>query len=266
MPNTTHDRTLTRRINTIPPLPQTGYSKASCFAKALHDCSSKISGEHYITEAVLKIIQKGDAIRLSGTHWLSPEEERKLPLKALATKILCERHNQALSGLDEFAVKFFRFLIGEESKPNTFTVNGDDLERWMLKVLCGFIFSRNTPEKITDWLPPESWLRILFGNDPLPDGTGLYHLMGEVADEHYQIALLPLPDDKAKTFVGLRFQISGFLFLFLMTPLTDAILKFTNGMRPHYRPSAIHIRYPSFERVIHFSGQEGEPVFVVVGN
>lgn len=72
------------------------FSHPQCYARALCDCSAKLSREHYVSNSVLKLL--GVEHIISHASWLSPEQcSRPLPVSALSSKVLCDRHNQALS-------------------------------------------------------------------------------------------------------------------------------------------------------------------------
>jgi hypothetical protein len=132
----------------LPPLPKTNYSHPACYLSATADCDSKISKEHYLSEAVLAEI--GNVIEISGMPWQHPAQRQHLPIDALTAKVLCRRHNSALHALDDEAAAFFRALkqIDEDfgrtsvsKKSLNFLIGGDAIERWMLKVACGICMS-----------------------------------------------------------------------------------------------------------------------------
>ncbi|MCZ6652322.1 MAG: hypothetical protein O7D91_04765 [Planctomycetota bacterium] len=53
--------------------------------------------------------------------------------------------------------------------------SGHDLERWLLKILCGITCSKNlTLDAEVDLSIPKYWLDILFGNAGFPAEQGLY--------------------------------------------------------------------------------------------
>jgi hypothetical protein len=74
-----------------------------------HDCSQTISGEHFISETVLSILNPR-ALRISGAAFIPKGETKDLPLTALRANVLCTRHNSAWSPLDTMAGEFFRAL------------------------------------------------------------------------------------------------------------------------------------------------------------
>jgi hypothetical protein len=168
--------------STTPPAPATGITHPDCYAGALRDCSTTISNEHYISEDVLTAL--GDLGPVQGFTWLGPDGTTKVvPAGALVSKVLCKRHNEALSPLDARAGQFFRQLQAADQflhhGPGTFTIylaNGHDLERWLLKTLCGVVAANiiDVAPVQRPWRPPLQWLRILFGGAPFPAGWGLY--------------------------------------------------------------------------------------------
>jgi hypothetical protein len=116
-----------------------------------NNCSSDISREHYLSANVLEQIAASEkAIKLSGAPFLAEGESKALPVQALTAKILCQRHNTALSPLDQEAGRFFDILTSAimrkatgpgSTKRNLWLASGTAVELWMLKVACGFYFS-----------------------------------------------------------------------------------------------------------------------------
>jgi hypothetical protein len=99
--------------------------------------------------------------------------------------VLCKRHNEALSPLDTWVRRFLEAIDLwrvhlPSGAPGDFhrLFNGYDLERWMLKTLCGVSACSNCPtnELTTKWNPPRAWLKILFEGAPFPFRCGLYAL------------------------------------------------------------------------------------------
>jgi hypothetical protein len=168
--------------STTPPPPATDFTHPDCYAGALRDCSTKISGEHYISADVLQAL--GDLGPVSGFTWLGPDGSAKVVAPgALVGNVLCKRHNEALSSIDARAGQFFRQLQAADEflqrAAGTFEIylaNGHDLERWLLKMLCGVVAADvvDTVQVPRPWRPPIAWLRILFGGERFPPGWGLY--------------------------------------------------------------------------------------------
>ena len=53
----------------------TGYSNPKCYARILGNCSEKLTGEHFISRSVLKIL--GNYHKISNVGWFKPETKFK---------------------------------------------------------------------------------------------------------------------------------------------------------------------------------------------
>ncbi len=169
-------------------MPTGDHQNSRCYARALRGCSTRISLEHPISAAFLDTHAVNGIINLGGLAWNDNDEPLALPVRSVASKILCKAHNTALSPLDALAGDLMTALYdvrlnmrrAKRRKPfPTFVFSGDDIERWMLKCLCGLVASGMAEVKGVDskqWQPEEAWLRTLFGEVALPDGFGLYFL------------------------------------------------------------------------------------------
>jgi hypothetical protein len=142
------------QANTSPPGPKSGHVVEGCLAAPLEDCGGKLSADHYISKALLKWLNEagysfgmpGASLIARGIPGLAPDEQRSMPPSALTVKAFCQRHNNALSPVDDEALRFFMSLAEMTTQlqtPQTSpihdfrTFNGHDLERWFLKALCG---------------------------------------------------------------------------------------------------------------------------------
>ena len=88
-----------------PPLltgPRTGYANPGCYARASKDCDEPLTREHFITDDVLGAISADvKVVVVEGAAWRDKTERRKTIGRAsLSRKMLCRRHNNALSPLD----------------------------------------------------------------------------------------------------------------------------------------------------------------------
>ncbi len=152
---------------TKPPLPRTGYAHAKCYAAPLLDCSETISREHYLSRAMLAVLGRNFRVTRPRFGWA----EKPMTEQAMTAKILCERHNERLSGLDAEGAGFVHALKtmaerldgggGEDA------FSGFDLERWLLKTLCGYV--RLDGDEV-----PEAWVRLLFCWNDLIAPCGLH--------------------------------------------------------------------------------------------
>lgn len=243
-----------------PPRPATGFSHESCYARSLRDCSSTISREHYVSEGVLRLLAEENTLEAVGFPWQSPGESRTVSLKSLTGKMLCQRHNSALACLDSVAIRWvdkLRRVSGAAGDPDEWAkeslslFHGPDIERWMLKTLCGILSSRNLPfGKEKDWSPPESWLRVLFSVDPFPAHAGVYLFMNLGADFRlyptFDFTLLRTAD----TPVGGVISFGDLRFVLTIPPDGCRLGPLTGDA--HFRPTRLHFENGHAGKVIAF--------------
>lgn len=241
---------------TCPPRPKTGYSNPRCYASQLVDCSPKLSDEHFVSHGILRVLESNGRVTIGGFDWQQEKDVLELPTaRAAVSRVLCQRHNAALSPLDGKALRFFEKLdnviLQRERRNLVFLFDGTDLERWMLKTLCGSAVSGNADIKkaqITGWKPNLLWLNILFDGKPFPDRWGLYYA-GESADQIERGFKLRTLTNGENGVYGIRIRLDDELFLLLMdTPPED--LAGTYLARYTYRPKAIGLQNAFCENVI----------------
>jgi hypothetical protein len=121
-------------------------------------------------------------VEVSGLGNKGPDEFLSVPIAGFKSKVLCERHNSALSPLDAIGHRFFKSfrtlnaeLRDKLKKPRNrgYLFNGHDIERYILKILCGDGFAnkmQGAEGRIRDWRPSPQWIRILYGLEPFPTG------------------------------------------------------------------------------------------------
>jgi len=121
------------------------YSNPKCYARILGNCSKKISNEHFISKCILEKL--GKYHRISNVGWFSRDINfKEIPAGSMKAKVLCKRHNDLLSYLDNEANNFFSELINalndnKNYKYHEANINGDYLERWMMKAFLGALSS-----------------------------------------------------------------------------------------------------------------------------
>jgi hypothetical protein len=213
-----------------------------------------MSREHYVSESLLKALNVGTApVLASGFHWLhgNPKE---VPTKALTARVLCERHNSALSPLDSVAQRLmdaFNCLNAKrqegfsDRKEHIYLFNGHDVERWVLKVLCGIVVSGNAStdgESIRGWRPSEQWLRILFGEAQFPQRWGLYMrnaVPGAQFFGTWDFRFAPLSDGPRMQGAAVSFNSCPFLLAMDDPPADRGATPFAEST---YRPKEIRVR------------------------
>jgi hypothetical protein len=142
------DGHLHRRVrNFAPPGPITNFAHPKCYLRTSRNCGSQISGEHLLSGTVLRLLDESQ-IRLRGAPWLPDGEIADSRPQDFKANILCKRHNEALSPLDDAAREFFAAVrdmyddIAVERtlsrKRKWFLFSGEELELWMIKTACGF--------------------------------------------------------------------------------------------------------------------------------
>ena len=196
----------------------TGVKTVGCYAAQLGDCDgNSLSAEHYISRNVLQ--QIGDNVTFQGFPWA--EEPRSIGIGAATARILCARHNNALSPLDSAAGEFFRCLVdfhaGDLHGVHQF--DGEDIERWMMKVLFGLIASRNAgrhdkQKRRSD--PPREFLEVLFWDVPLGllglrRGLYFFETPDDPALQANVITFIPKTYEQGHPEAGMLFGLSAVL-------------------------------------------------------
>ncbi len=165
-----------------------GHPLPGCYAKSLGNCSGSLTGEHYISRSVLKLLSDdGKTVPFQGLSWQPRGKSQDISINTFQSKILCGDHNSQLTGLDAMAgsivetVERFHMELTEDdtgSSDLNFAVDGFQLERWLLKVIVGAAFSGNlaraSGEAVRDFIPNEQIIEVLFGKRRFPRGWGLY--------------------------------------------------------------------------------------------
>jgi hypothetical protein len=249
--------------------PKSGSSHPRCYARSLGDCSRQISKEHYVTHSILRVLMAGPGPRISGAKGKEPGETVSAASVSFARKMLCSRHNSGLSELDDAGKRLFDTLtrvneaFGDDGplSDETFEHSGIDIERWMLKILCGFLYSgaaTGPAGSFEGWVPPPAWLRILYERASYPDGWGLYLLSRPVAYAgERRIGLAPVSSQGDP--YGLMVDINGFPFhLSMAGPPKERIGTFLEGAI--YRPRQLRIGDGRIEKVIDLGWDTGAVV------
>jgi hypothetical protein len=155
---------------------------SKCYASLLGDCDGKITKEHFISASLLKHLHNDPEFSISG--FMRPGIDAiysKTPL-SMSAKMLCKKHNEDLSELDNEILKISRISAdawAHSSKGLALhcNVRGDFLERWVLKVTIGQAISGNAAKNdipVKMFQPSVNWLNILFGKTTMPERLGLY--------------------------------------------------------------------------------------------
>ncbi len=241
------------------------YQNPKCFARDLKNCSKKISGEHFFSHSILEVFFPDRIIDLSGPKWLPKGETKRISINSFSSNILCENHNSLLSNLDESMKNFISNLLRPNKNTNLIFIDGNVIEKWILKSLCGFMVSGFAHKKFRRWKPPLEWLQILFTSEVIPVDRGLYFLIGPHEGFKDELGLFPLKDNKKAGYItGVGLLISVFPMLFLMEPITEDIKMKLNNFNIIYRPDRLIIKYGNFNQEINFGWQTGNNIEIDV--
>ena len=241
------------------------YSNPRCYAAALGNCSKGISSGHYISKGVLLDLADPVPLTVRGFLW-QKQPTLNLSPNALTANILCTTHNSALSCLDTVGKRLMVALSGVDryfswnnrtTRPIVHLFNGHDVERWLLKVLCGIVASGNAgfhDAPIEKSNPPLAWLQWLFGLEPLPEQWGLYlrSTIGGRVMLQKEFMFAPLVTS-TQIVAGCIAGLNNINFLLAMTPPADnpgGLLK-----DAIYRPSSLQfVELCNGQRCVVYSG------------
>jgi hypothetical protein len=217
--------------------PRTGHANAGCYARSSNDCSEDLTFEHYITDDLLESISaNGKVVAVKGAAWQAPGDNHKtIGVNSLGARMLCGRHNVALSPLDKMAAEFFRHFRadqlevmcfqGNEFQRDFTLVSGSYLELWMLKVVWGAIEAKamevggSPAYRFRLGVTTSQLTEILWYGADWPTNWGMYVL-------HNQHPELPATQNSVRLrpaavqseVLGVYLQIAGFEFLISFEP------------------------------------------------
>jgi len=220
-----------------------------CYAAHLGDCERGPSREHYISKSVLKLA--GNTVLVSGFPWQKPGQVIDIGIGSLASKILCGHHNAELSSLDESGRAFlanlkssFDAALGEgEFSDETFSIAGDKLELWLLKILCGIL-------TVSRASAPEKWIEVLFQRQPFPDRAGIHFFgMPGPAGWYFNLLRVISVPSKQGNIAGAKFGIGGLEVLLAFGKPQFMETEFQS----RYRPESLLIHRDSNTKKFDFS-------------
>ena len=243
-------------INSIGP---TGYRHAKCYASADANCSRKISREHFISESLLRRIELNNTAKVAGLAWQQQETFNKISIKGMASKVLCKRHNEALSHLDAAVTALAETIHGFDKSDllasENASFNGSDLERWMLKCLHGLSTSGNIKST-----PKPECLDLLFARRDWPEHWGLYFSMSREPIYHTDSLLIEtLTDPTGSLILAAKFFIQGLPLILLLGKPGDPA---SFGI---WRPEKWVFKFSGSEKTLRFiwdGGTCGPPVIL----
>ena len=234
-----------------------------CYMKELGSCVGPISGEHIISELVIRVLTADGDFSISGLPWLEAGEEKILASQNLRANCLCVKHNSALHRLDDAAQYFFASLksyLELDTGLRHAIISGHDLERWLLKTAKVAAVSRNFArgrERLSGvFARDKAILDMLDSPDQWPDGAGFYCVMntGDLTVNHPRFQFQPLTNDQDEI-EAMALNILRLKFVLLLEPLDVAKYPFLREAK--YRPGRIVISYPSSTNWVTISWEDG---------
>ena len=192
-----------------------------CWAALLGDCAGGFSREHLISNGIFD----DEVITAFGLAWCK-ERPVQIGQASAVAKILCKRHNEALSSFDSEATKLSQFLsanvLDDPLSEAQTTLRGVLLEKWALKTFLnlGYVGGLD-PEHHTRVLPEAGLITYLFRDTEVPTGIGLYFVTGAVSNHGYKIglswnAIRNMSD--AGVIVGMTFTLNDVRFVVSAAP------------------------------------------------
>jgi len=197
----------------------------SCWASKHSDCEGKISKEHLVSSGVFE--QKN--IFVQGFDWCKKEKE--IGVKNITSSILCEKHNNGLSKIDQAGIDAFKTIESllpshaqsmDVSKAKKY-IDGYNFERWLLKTAINLSVNQNfhIGASMTDsqiGLPSPYLLAVLFGELDFSHEMGLYFLFPNDKYDFKAGSLLMSPVVKDQIIVAFIFHIRGIDFVLSLYP------------------------------------------------
>lgn len=199
-----------------------------CWAKKLGNCVDSISREHIISRGLFE----SEKIKVKGLPWCK-KQEKEIGLSSLTSKMLCKKHNNQLSQVDEEgarAFSTFRKMMRitkvrrkiKMKNPNLleYYIDGKLFERWFLKTLINICYNTEYPiGSDSDQLgyPSKRLVEIAFGEKEFSGNSGLYFVIkeGHIIDSGDFVYFAPLYYGE-KYICGGMFKFMGFRILLFL--------------------------------------------------
>jgi hypothetical protein len=202
-----------------------------------------MTGEHYVSEGILELIEQGSgkvsrSVRAFGLAFQKPKAIQQIGVASLTARILCKTHNGMLGPYDAagkamfLAMEALNEAAGHPQTPHrTIRVDGDGLERWMLKVFFGGLYSGNfliaPAENMKSECPPLDLLGVLFKGAPFPHNQGLYWMPpkqgAKLTTDPQILRVAPLLAQGGQEVGGLCVWLFGFEFCLLTAGIAPGV-------------------------------------------
>jgi hypothetical protein len=159
------------------------FKHPKCYANTRGGCSTKISGEHYVSHGLIKLYGNNDPA-YTIQHRTGKGVGHPVRPKNFKANILCQKHNTALSPADSTALEFATFLrrnalqydagAGEWGDAEEITISGDDMQRWVLKLFLNHAVTKQFQVQRSKTVTfPEEAIDLLLNRTAWPRTWGL---------------------------------------------------------------------------------------------
>lgn len=168
-----------------------------CYANTRGGCSTKISGEHFISHSLI-LLYSFDDPDLKIKHDSGYGVREFVQPKKFVANILCKKHNEDLSRADNAALAFAKFMrtismryrggAGEWGGYEEITISGDDFQAWVLKLILNHVVGKAFVHQKGEFVspfPPEA-VDLLLGRAMWPETWGLC-VAGDPANKDLRI-------------------------------------------------------------------------------
>jgi len=198
----------------------------SCWASEYNKCKGKISKEHLISSGIFE--QKN--IFVQGFNWCK-DEEKEIGVANITANILCEKHNNGLSQIDQAgidAVKIIESVLPSHAQSvNTskikMYIDGHNFEKWLLKTAINLSVNQSYHIGVgmadsQAGLPSAYLLAVLFGGLEFTDSMGLYFLYTKENVKFKAGTFSVYPVIKEESIAAFVFHIRGLDFILSLFP------------------------------------------------
>lgn len=168
----------------------TPFKDERCYLSPVGSCGTQMTKEHFISRNILERLTTSTLRFENAGHFFGGQETVEIGIDSFSAKVLCDKHNSALSDLDAAAGTAFSTIEALAKNCTEFAnlergrllrfhlCSGLDIERWLIKVYCGLVAAkkiRTLSGRIIeqDTLQPDL-LNALVGTDSLCNPLGLY--------------------------------------------------------------------------------------------
>jgi hypothetical protein len=215
---------------------------------------------------------------VSGVPWLPPGATRTIPAARLESRVLCKRHNSALSTVDTQATRLTKAIrrfdrdlgIGTDGGDEYLLFHGSDLERWLLKALCCQLAAGNVgmgSSKII-WQPEPEWNRVLFEEAEIAAPAGLFFAVPSTpvhSGDYVGMTTISIESPAGPIVGGVVLELAGFALCLSMLGKLKAITGGATYTGFVHRPARLIFTDGVRKKVIEFgwgTAEAGQDVLI----